>query len=444
MPSKKKKNRWKKLLSESRMVKEAKQPGDRHAFEIDLDRIVFSTSFRRLKDKTQVYSLPSNDHVRNRLTHSLEVSSVGRSLGVGVGHHVINKYNLDKLSSYHFGCVVQAACLAHDIGNPPFGHSGENAISEWFKNRSPKGWDSGLTRKQKDDLECFEGNAQGFRILTNIEYAKRKGGLRLTHATLSVFVKYPRNASNNPKDGYIGSKKNGFFQSERKIIDETAKATGMIEIDNGYWKRHPLTYLMEAADDICYSVVDIEDGFELGVISYKDACEILANMANINLKKNFPPIEQIRYLRSIAIGKLIEQAKNVFIENEESILSGEYGKGLLDHFVFVKEAKKLAETIYSSDHVVKKQVSGRNIIHGILDEMFGIVIKLHETNWDISKLDHWERNIAYLIGKNELDVIKSQPTSSKYDAIRFLVDFVSGMTDGFALRLHRQINGIDI
>ena len=273
---------WQKLLSDIQLGTEdflqTSKPDGRSQFQKDFDRIVFSPAFRRLQDKTQVFPLPESDFVHTRLTHSLEVSVVGRSLGNLVGEKIVESHSSLKndFTKFHLGEIVAAACLAHDIGNPPFGHSGEDAISEYFRSGNGKRFASIITDKKKwSDLTKFEGNAQGFRIITRLQNPKVNGGLRLTHATLATLTKYPKesltNSDNNNALQKKIYKKFGFFQAEKEIFQKIAEHTGLIKFNNeeNFWCRHPLSFLVEAADDICYRIMDLEDGFRLGLFLLK-------------------------------------------------------------------------------------------------------------------------------------------------------------------------------
>ncbi len=261
-----------KLLCDEKPVKQNLNDG-RSPFQRDFDRIVFSSAFRRLQDKTQVFPLPESDFVHTRLTHSFEVSCVGRSLGTLIGSKIIQRHKelKEQYSHFHLGEIVAAACLAHDIGNPPFGHSGEDAISEYFKNGDGKQFKEKLTELQWNDLTKFEGNAQGFRLLTKLQNPKIKGGLRLTCATLAAFTKYPKESftiDNTNADGKSKLyKKFGFFQPEKELFSEVAGEVGLNKKLNKqkylWWERHPLAFLVEAADDICYRIMDLEDGYHL-------------------------------------------------------------------------------------------------------------------------------------------------------------------------------------
>jgi dGTPase len=442
---------WNKFLITSRHDTHLTSFSDpRHPIEVDLDRITFSASFRRLKDKTQVHALPDNDHVRNRLTHSIETASVGRSIGVVVGNALCEKKTDLSFQPSHFGSAVQAACLAHDIGNPPFGHDGEEAIRSWFRKNREQEWFKSLGKEEQADFLQFEGNAQGFRILTNLEMGRRAGGLRLTNAVLGAFCKYPRPSflcHDNPNND-AGRKKNGVFASELNALEKVATANGMIRSsDENYpcWHRHPLAYLMEAADDICYGVVDIEDGYELGFLSFSDASAILADIAG--WKKEIradTPLETIRFLRAMAIGKLIESVSQAFIDNKKEILEGHFPGTLIGASPLAAGLKaatnKARDTIYKADAVVMKMVVGHRMIHSLMEIFHPVVMALHDVQWQVEEIPSHEGYLALLFGKEDMAVMRQKPTVTQGDAIRFLTDFISGMTDGYTQRLFQKLH----
>ncbi|HYG20753.1 MAG TPA: dNTP triphosphohydrolase [Ohtaekwangia sp.] len=327
---------WNQLLSSQRYgQKNQVSEQSRSAFEQDYDRIIFSHPFRRLQDKTQVHPLPEHDFVHTRLTHSLEVSSVGRSLGKRVGETILGRHkNLTNFSLFDFGAIVAAASLAHDLGNPPFGHAGEDAISDFFSVH-----DAGLrfrdhvTEAQWSDLTKFEGNAQGFRILNKNQY-----GLKLTYATLGAFTKYPCPSYFPDRDKSKRSqKKFGFFASEQTIFAGIAEQLELQQQEKHSWNRHPLAFLVEAADDICYSIIDLEDGCSLGLVGYEEAKDLFVGVISKSRSKlgklehltSMP--EKIGFLRALAIGDLMEECSSLFLDHEESILDGKFDQALADH-----------------------------------------------------------------------------------------------------------------
>ena len=327
---------WNTLLSSQRSGQKTLAAEQyRSAFEQDYDRIIFSHPFRRLQDKTQVHPLPEQDFVHTRLTHSLEVSSVGRSLGKRVGEVILQRYpDLKKdFSLFDFGAIVAAASLTHDLGNPPFGHAGEDAISDFFAHHP-----NGQYFKHKVDPEAwadlvkFEGNAQGFRILN-----KNQFGLKLTFATLGAFTKYPCTSHFPSRDKSKRSqKKYGFFQTETTRFAEVASALGLEQVNAGAWKRHPLAFLVEAADDICYSIIDLEDGCSLGLVNYNDAKALFESVISKS-KSKLGKLEsigsqagRIGYLRALAIADLMDECSALFLEHEKDILCGSFDQALCD------------------------------------------------------------------------------------------------------------------
>ena len=435
---------WISLLSTRRLHQKAdSQESTRSAFEQDFDRIIFSHPFRRLQDKTQVHPLPEHDFVHTRLTHSLEVSSVGRSLGRRVGEVIIERH-VDLKSNYtshDFGTIVASASLAHDLGNPPFGHSGEEGLSDFFKHHEGQQYKPFFSEIEWADLTSFEGNAQGFRILNKSQYQ----GLRLTDATLGAFTKYPCPSSFDGRDKSRKSqKKFGFFQTEQTLFDETAVQLGLIKQNEHVWCRHPLAFLVEAADDICYNIIDLEDGCRLGLISLAETVELLANI----LGKDFNPEkaariksadEKIGVLRAMAIGKLINDVVDVFLQHEEDILNGKFDQALTDLGSYQKEMKKIIdisiEKIYRARHVVEIESAGFEVLPGLLGEFTRAAEQAVKNN-QARKYT----NLMRLLPPETLQVIQTNPDNT-YLHLREVIDFVSGMTDRHALALYRTIKG---
>ncbi|NNE77151.1 MAG: dNTP triphosphohydrolase, partial [Pricia sp.] len=401
---------WENLLSlkrygdtHKRLRKE--QDETRLGFEVDYDRVIFSAAFRSLQDKTQVVPLSKTDFVHTRLTHSLEVSVVGRSLGRIAGKKILEKHpHLSEIHGYRFndfGAIVAAAALAHDIGNPPFGHSGEQAIGEYFKNGEGNRYKSRLTAKEYQDLIDFEGNANGFKLLTESREGV-PGGLRLSYATLGAFMKYPKESLPKKPTQHIADKKFGFFQAEKDAFQNVAHDLGLAQTREGgdiSYSRHPLTFLVEAADDICYTIIDFEDGINLGLISEDFALEYLINLVknNVNTKKYNTLThkeDRLSYLRAMAINTLINDAVNVFIDNEESILNGDFGSSLLDKSTYAPQISDIislsVEKVYRSKEVLEKEIAGYRIISDILDFYSNALIRHKEddaSNYDKLLLD---------------------------------------------------------
>ncbi len=441
---------WNQLLSLKRYGDTQKrfrnlQDETRLGFEVDYDRIIFSDSFRSLQDKTQVVPLSKTDFVHTRLTHSLEVSVVARSLGRIVGEKVLEKHpELTDLGykMNDFGAIVATAALAHDIGNPPFGHSGEKAIGEYFINGNGKNYKEKLTKKQWQDLIDFEGNANGFRILTENKEGI-EGGLRLSYATLGAFLKYPKESLPKKPTTHIADKKYGIFQSELHFFNELAQELGLISTgknEDVAFKRHPLAYLVEAADDICYTIIDFEDGINLGLIEEEFALEYLIKLVKdtINSEKYYQlkhKKDRLSYLRALAIGTLINEATKVFLENEEAILNGDYRYSLLEKCKYeaqINDIIKLSvEKIYKSREVIEKELVGYSIISKLLD------VFLTATN---NKFENTLSNYDKLI-INLLPESLQNPNETLYMRVLTICGFVASLTDGFALQLYKKING---
>ncbi len=444
---------WEQLLSLKRFGDTEKrmridQDDTRLGFEVDYDRIIFSDSFRSLQDKTQVVPLSKTDFVHTRLTHSLEVSVVARSLGRIVGKHIIQKYPELTKKGYQandFGAIVAAAALAHDIGNPPFGHSGEKSIGEYFKSGNGKIFKKQLTDKQWQDLIDFEGNANGFKILTETKNGIA-GGLRLSYATLGAFTKYPKESLPKKPSQYIGDKKYGVFQSDKSFFEEIANELGLLKLRKGNnmsYIRHPLAFLVEAADDICYTIIDFEDGINLGLISEDYALEYLINLVrdNINTKKYHSlqnTKDRISYLRALAIGNLIQEAAKIFIENEEVILKGGFQHSLLDKCKYeaqIHDIIKLSvEKIYQSNDVVEKEIAGYTIIGDLLDVFIRAINNSYENT-----ASNYDKLIVLLIPDNYKEI-----NDDLYKRILNICNLIANFSDRNAILLHKKIRGIDL
>ncbi|MGB5463756.1 MAG: deoxyguanosinetriphosphate triphosphohydrolase [Aureibaculum sp.] len=441
---------WQQLLSlkrfgdtEKRIRKD--QNETRIGFEVDYDRIIFSDSFRSLQDKTQVVPLSKTDFVHTRLTHSLEVSVVGRSLGRIVGAEIIKKYPELKELGYHandFGAIVASACLAHDIGNPPFGHSGEKAIGEFFKSGNGIKYQSKLSDKQWQDLIDFEGNANGFRILTESRKGI-EGGLRMSYATLGAFMKYPKESLPKRPTSHINDKKYGFFQSEKEVFEDVANNLGLKKIrkDDISFARHPLAFLVEAADDICYTIIDFEDGINLGLIEEEFALEYLINLVRdtINTEKYYKLTtkqDRLGYLRALAIGNLINEAAKVFLENESKILLGDYHISLLDKCRYeaqINDIIKISiDKVYRSKEVIEKEISGYRVLADLLDVFIIAVNNSHD-----GAASNYDTLVMNLLPKKYQNL-----DNNLYQRILSVCNFIAGMSDGAAILLHKKINGI--
>lgn len=441
---------WEALLSlkkhgdkNKRLRKE--QDETRLGFEVDYDRIIFSSAFRSLQDKTQVIPLSKTDFVHTRLTHSLEVSVVGRSIGRKVGTELLKKHpHLQATLGYHphdFGAIVAAASLAHDIGNPPFGHSGEKAIGEFFLSGKGKAFEKLLNPVQWHDLTHFEGNANGFKLLCQSKKGM-EGGLRISFATLGAFSKYPKASLPHKPTKQIADKKFGYFQEQAPFFEEVAKELGLIitsgPTEEKRFARHPLAFLVEAADDICYTVIDFEDGINLGLIEEDKALEYLSKIigkridtgkySQLTTTKN-----RMNYLRSLAIGSLIDEAVSMFLTNEEAILKGQFHQSLLDASSYKAQINDIIkvsiENIYHSREVLEKEISGYKIINTLLHVFTSAAYNYQNGN---------ESNYDRLILNNFLNEFDFEQLST-YQMLLEICSHVASLTDGNALQVFKKL-----
>lgn len=423
--------------------KTSARPEDRTQFQRDYDRIIFSSPFRRMQNKTQVFPLPEHIFVHNRLTHSLEVASVGRSLGNLLSEKVTTEISENPLVS-EIGTIVSAACLAHDLGNPPFGHSGESAISNFFQNGAGKEFQNRLAPAEWSDFVRFDGNANALRLLTHQFNGKRPGGFALTYPTLASIVKYPFESPLATKQKF------GFFQSEKEDYRKIATELQVpgLEKDPISFQRYPLVYLVEAADDICYQIMDLEDAYKLGILSNERVKKLFLNFYDSGEdKKTLKSIketlnrvtdknEQISYLRAGVIGKLIHESMRIFEENYEVILVGNFTKSLVDSLQnrqaeAMKKVKEISYSeVYAHRTVVEIEIAGYKIIGTLLEEFVGAVV---------SPENNYNKKILSLLPEQY-----RPQNDSLYHKIQSAVDFISGMTDVFALDLYRKIKGISL
>lgn len=423
-------------------------------FQRDFDRIIFSSAFRRLQNKTQVFPLPGSVFVHNRLTHSLEVSSVGRSLGSIIGEFISenfrNELTEDSSSFYlhNLGNVIAAACLCHDVGNPAFGHSGEDAIASYFE-RNENDLKPKFNDKEWADLVNFEGNANAIRVLAHQQQGKDEGGLQLTFATLASIAKYPCEAIAKKK-GIIHRKKFGFFQNEKDTFLEIAKATHLIsESEEPHiFKRHPFVWLVEAADDICYNIIDMEDAHRLGIVSTADCENLFFELVKSEssdtkrIKDKLASIsndnERISYLRAKVINALINKSIETYKQHFETILQGNLEHALLDMYksenTALQEIEKFSiAKIYNHKAVVEIENAGYNVMYELLDHFIPSVLKSGDQRKSYDKMALKLLPIQFLYEQG-----------TDYEKVLGVIDFVSGMTDNYATDLYRKIKGIDI
>ena len=436
---------WDQLLSTKRFGMEAyheKRADDRTEFQRDYDRLIFSAPFRRLQNKTQVFPLPGSVFVHNRLTHSLEVACVGRSLGVNVAHRLKEKKKIETAYLEEIGSIVSAACLAHDLGNPPFGHSGEKAIATFFSEGNGQHLKAEMTDEEWKDCTCFEGNANAFRLLTHQFIGRRPGGFVLTYSTLASIVKYPyASVFSDPK-----KQKFGFFDSEKNDFERIATELGIPRLvgNPNRYARYPLVYLVEAADDICYQIMDIEDAHKLKILTTDETIALFLGFFDdkrkARIKETMQMVtdenEQIGYLRSSVIGKLIDQCSEVFAEHEVAILGGTFDSSLIKHLpeqtaaAYENCSKTAFKKIYRSSEVLDVELAGYKIILTLLDNLVTAVLspeKAYSQQLLMRIPEQFETN-----------------SETTYGRIMAVLDYISGMTDIYALDLYRKITGMSI
>jgi dGTPase len=450
---------WSTLFSEARIGDKNPQrisSPDRTNFERDFDRVVFSSAFRRLQDKTQVIPLPESDFVHSRLTHSLEVSCVARSLGKIVGKEIIARYKLSDLHASDFGAVCATAALAHDIGNPPFGHSGESSISDYFANGKGKDFHKEINNENKwADLTNFEGNANGFKLLTNYNEASG-GNINLTYTTLAAFTKYPTRSNKLEVHrelfkGKVSQKKYGYFQSEAEIFQKLFSHLEIDPLTDYSFLRHPLAYLVEAADDICYRIIDFEDGIRIGLIDFKTGEELLkavvgkdfdaARYDNITDSR-----EKIAYLRAKAINTLINSCTTLFLDTENKMLDGSFDSSLVD--ILDKKIsdplndilKISVNQVYRSKTVLQIEAAGFNVVAELLDVFITAINDYHIHGKDIRKKRPYSEKVISLLPKQFLQT----EGDDLYLRILRMCEFVAGMTDSYAVTFYRRLKGIEL
>ena len=442
------------LYTNQRSGNHAPSLASRTDFQRDFDRIIFSSAFRRLQNKTQVFPLPGSVFVHNRLTHSLEVSSVGRSLGSLIGTFITDNCknelseNSQEFYLHNLSNVLAAACLCHDVGNPAFGHSGEDAIASYFE-RNDKDLRAKFNEKEWADLVNFEGNANAIRVLTNQQTGKDFGGTQLTFTTLASIAKYPCEAIAKDKTK-VHRKKFGFFQNEKNMFLEIAKNTNILQESTEpiIFKRHPFVWLVEAADDICYHIIDMEDAHRLGIVSTADCENLFLDLIqseNENLSRVEDKMalisnknERISYLRAKVINALINKTVGLYKQNFSAILEGSLETPLLDIFknenpAFQEIQKFSIENIYKYKAVIEIENAGYNVMYELLDHFVPSILK--------------EKQLRKSYDKMALNLLPQQfiyEDGTDYQKVLGVIDFVSGMTDNYATDLYKKIKGIEI
>lgn len=444
---------WDRLLNPGRLCRPdyAEAPG-RPAYLQDYDRILFSEPFRRLAQKTQVHPLYEHDHVHHRMIHSLETASAGRSLGTLAGQAMVERGLISEAQRDVIAGTIQAACLLHDIGNPPFGHSGEDSIGQWFARQFQQGNGvaGAIPKAQQAEFEAFEGNAQGLRIAGRLEMARRDGGMRLSYATLGAFMKYPctAEAKQLADPGYVGLKKFGVFHSEAPLFAEVAEALGLRAEGSGaakYWRRHPLAFLVEAADDICYRILDLEDAATVGDLSAEQVIACLEEIAGTPNRANDPKAsvrDIVAFRRASAIHQAIEAAVEAFMQNYDAIMAGDFNDGLMEVSSKAEAFAKMKEIsnarIFTAQRKTELEIAGRQVIFAVLDHFHDLYADLRDCGWDVELFLGRHGYWAKLVRAVDLDL---RDISDEYSAMHGLADFVSGMTDRYAVKVRDMVTG---
>lgn len=446
---------WNQLLCAERLGKRStKHEEGRSPFHSDHDKIIFSGAFRRLARKTQVHPMATNDHVHNRMTHSLEVACVGRTLGIRVGQALKDAGDLpDHIWPTDIGDIVQATCLAHDIGNPPFGHTGEDAIRSWFQKDGAE-FLADLSPEERDDIRVFEGNAQGLRVLTTSEYHQYHEGMRLTYATLASSMKYPWCSTATVLNHRPKNNKYGVFQSELGYFHEIAEKTGLIAKGKNWYCRHPLVYLMEAADDFCYGIIDLEDGLEMGILNWVEIYELLlpviADSPQLaDLERTLKKVNDGRkpaLVRGKVIDAFINAGADAFIKHQDAFLQGTVDVDLISLcdtkvMTAVQAAKDLAKKkIFNHSRRVELEIGAYSVIGTLLSTICGAV---YASLGEPSQMTYRDNRVMALIGDNNFHPnVSKRDKNYKYLALMAVIDFISGMTDNYATNLAKQFNGM--
>ena len=449
---------WKNLISPHRVGRRRDEPAPlnpaRSPFQRDFDRIVFSSAFRRMQDKTQVFPLSGNDYVRTRLTHSLETASIGRSLGSTAGVFLCREFDTGGAHPSDFGAIVAAAALGHDIGNPPLGHGGEESIRDWFlRSDDRKTLRPEMTPAEWNDITCYEGNAQGFRVLARLQMPDQPGGMQLTCATLGAFAKYPRASLTEASPPGVAGKKFNFFQADRDLFREVAESTGMIAVGEDSYCRHPLAYLVEAADDIAYRIVDFEDGHMAGVVPYPELearfVEIIAeDWVADYLKKLDQPARKAEFLRAQAIGALVRQSVEVFAARQREILAGELRESLIDLIpaapILQEIERRSVEAIYHAPQVASVIAAGFELLSGMLEIFIPTVHEIAAEENGGPRASYRARRFFHIIPAHFAPVGQAAWRESAYLRTMLILDYLAGMTDSYAVNLYKKLKGISL
>ena len=448
---------WKKLLSARRLGaagSAAVQPG-RSPFQQDFDRIVFSSSFRKLHDKAQVFPLSDEDNVRTRLTHSMETASIGRSLGAIAGVGICEKLGESRIRPNHIGEIVAAASLAHDIGNPPFGHSGEESIRYWFTH-SPVAAElrKHMNSDEIADIDRYEGNAQGFRVLTKLEMPENHGGMQLTCATLGAVAKYPATSSCKDRLPGVSGKKFNFFHSEKDLFAEVANTCGLLpNATSDGWCRHPLAFLVEAADDIAYRIMDFEDAHAVGLLPYVELEEDFLELIGEDWVKSYlaklqQPVRKVEFMRAQVIGVLVKQSVQAFIDHQQELLEGVLEKPLIEYIPAAPVLRKIEDRsrkdIYNTPQVASVIAAGFELISGMLDVLVPTVNEIARECSGGEKASYRAWRMVKIMPAHYAPMEDPEWQRSAYLRLLYVLDYLAGMTDSYAVNLYKKLKGISL
>ena len=446
---------WKQLLSPQRLGGNGSETisPERSPFQQDFDRIVFSGAFRRLQNKTQVFPLVRADYVRTRLTHSIEASSIARSLGTAAGGFICRNFDTGSAHPSDFGAAVAAAALAHDIGNPPLGHAGEEAIRHWFTtSETGRRMADMLPDEVAADIANYEGNAQGFRVLTRLEMPDRRGGMQLCCATLGAFAKYPSTSTARHRAEGTSGKKYGVFHSELELFAEVADRCGLIPVGDNSWRRHPLAWLVEAADDIAYLTVDFEDGQRLGLIDYGELERLFLQLIDSPHSREYlssleSPTRKAEFMRAKVIGRLVDEVGAVFESRHDEIISGTLTQPLIEYTacrdVLDEIRKRSVSGIYNHRRVAEVIGAGFEMVSGMLDIFVPCVNELAAERNGGPAASYRSRRIGAILPES-IDFDAPQWRADPGYRLMQVLDYISGMTDGYAVSLFQKLKGISL
>jgi len=449
---------WKKLVSPHRLGRRKDEEvvisQERSPFQRDFDRIVFSSAFRRMQDKTQVFPMAESDYVRTRLTHCLETASIGRSLGSAAGTFICQNFDTSGAHPSDFGAIVAAAALGHDIGNPPLGHGGEEAIRHWFQ-RSEQGRElhRQMSPAECADFDSYEGNAHGFRVLSVLQMPDQRGGMQLTCATLGAFAKYPRAAMVNVKPPGAAGKKFNFFYADRELFAEVAEMTGLRQVAPDSYCRHPLAFLVEAADDIAYRIMDFEDAHAVGLLPYAELEEdflalIGEDWVKDYLKKLQQPVRKVEFMRAQAVGVLVRQSVQVFIDRQRELLEGTLEKPLIEYIPASPVLKKIearsVKDIYNTPQVASVIAAGFELISGMLDVLVPTVNEIARERSGGEKASYRAWRMIKIMPPHYAPMDDPAWQRSAYLRLLYVLDYLAGMTDSYAVSLYKKLKGISL